>query len=325
MRVFCPGGAGYVGSVLVPKLLERGHEVVVYDLYIYGRTLQPHPRLTEIVGDVRDATAFRAAVEGCDAVIHLACISNDPSCELDPELARSINYVSFQPQIKACNQAGIKLFVYASSASVYGISDAPDVTEDHPLRPVSDYNRYKKICEDLLRNSAQFDYVIVRPATICGYSPRLRLDLVVNMLAAQAYYRCWITVLGGNQYRPIIHVEDIANLYCYLLDTSPTKISGQVFNASLKNIRVADLSLLIKDQMDDSTKDDIVIKFEPSNDVRSYRVSANKLRALGFRPIYDLHDALADLHDAFAYGKIGPDITSSKYVNIARMKEINLK
>ena len=323
MRVFVPGGAGYVGSVLVPKLLDLGHEVVVYDLYIYGRTLQPHARLTEVVGDVRDVAAFRAAVDGCDAVIHLACISNDPSCELDPELARSINYVSFVDQVAACNEAGIKLFVYASSASVYGISDEPEVTEDHPLRPVSDYNRYKANCERLLAHKAEFDYVVVRPATTCGYSPRQRLDLVVNMFAAQAYFNREITVLGGAQYRPVIHISDVVELYCGLLEMPVAEVSGQTFNASCTNMRVAELAECTKADVEDLLGGNVALEFRPSDDVRSYRVSNAKLLDLGFETTHDFY--CGDLYAAFADGRIERDITSPTYVNIARMKQIGLR
>jgi len=204
-RVLVTGGAGYVGCVLVPKLLTAGYEVVVYDLLLFGADgLPDDPRLSVIEGDVRDTEGFAQAVEGASSVIHMACISNDPSFELDPTLSKSINYDCFEPLVAISRAAGARRFIYASTSSVYGVSDAPEVTETHPLVPLTDYNRYKGLCEPiLLRYQApDFTTVILRPATVCGYSPRMRLDLTVNILTNLAINTRKITVFGGTQKRP---------------------------------------------------------------------------------------------------------------------------
>jgi len=214
-RVLVTGGAGYKGCILVPKLLKKGYKVVVYDLMItYDRGLPEHPKLKIIKGDIRNTKAFRQALDGCDAVIHMACISNDPSFELDPELSKTINYECFEPMVKASKEAGVKRFIYVSSSSVYGVSDAPDVTEEHPLVPLTDYNKYKGLCEPILGKyqSPDFTTVTFRPATVCGYSPRMRFDLSINILTNHAHQRGVITVFGGKQKRPNIHIEDVTEL-----------------------------------------------------------------------------------------------------------------
>ena len=212
--VLVTGGAGYCGSVLVPHLLAAGYRVTVYDILYFGDTHLPktHPNLTVVQGDIRDTKAFAAAVAGHDAVVSLACISNDASFELDEALSTSINLDAFEPMVAAAKAAGVKRFVYASSSSVYGVSDAPDVTEDHPLVPLTLYNKYKGMCEPLLKRYCDetFTGVIFRPATVCGYGPRLRLDLSVNILTNHAVTNNRITVFGGSQLRPNLHIED----YC---------------------------------------------------------------------------------------------------------------
>src|SRR5262245_11916142 len=211
-KVFVTGGAGYVGCALVPMLLDAGYQVVVYDLMLFGSEgLPKHPRLDVVAGDIRDTARLAASLKGADAVIHLACIANDPSFALDPGLSRSINYDCFEPMVAACARKGVRRFIYASTSSVYGVSDAPEVTEEHPLVPLTDYNKYKGLCEPILSRyqSPAFTTVTVRPATVCGYSPRVRLDLTVNILTNHAVNRGVITVFGGSQKRPNIHVDDI--------------------------------------------------------------------------------------------------------------------
>src|SRR3990172_1657329 len=184
--VYVTGGAGYVGSVLVPVLLRKGYRVRIVDLFLFGdRVLdevRDHPQLEVFRGDIRDQDLLRRTIRGSDAVIHLACIANDPSFELNPALSRSINYDAFQPLVRISRESGVRRFVYASTCSVYGVSEADNVTEDHPLVPITDYNKYKGLCEPILlaKQSQDFAPVVIRPATVCGYSPRLRLDLTVN-------------------------------------------------------------------------------------------------------------------------------------------------
>ena len=245
-RVLVAGGAGYVGCVLVPKLLDAGYGVTVFDLMLFGAEGLPRGRsgLTVIEGDLRDTPKFARALEGVDSVIHLACISNDPSFELDPELSKSINFDCFEPTVKACVDAGVRRFIYASTSSVYGVSDAAEVTEDHPLVPVSDYNKYKGLSEPYLHKyrSPNFTTVIIRPATVCGYSPRMRLDLTINILTNHAVNRGKITVFGGTQKRPNIHIDDIADLYVDLLERPVEQIAGETFNAGYENLTVAELA-----------------------------------------------------------------------------------
>ena len=203
--VLVTGGAGYVGAVLVPRLLAAGHEVRVLDLYLYGEdvldAVKDHPRLQQIQGDLRDQALLAQALRGCDSVIHLACISNDPSFELNPALGRSINYDAFGPLVDLSKAAGVRRFIYASSSSVYGLKDEPEVTEDLPLEPLTDYSRYKALCEEILvqARARGFEVVILRPATVCGYSPRQRLDLIVNIFTAQAITRSQIDVWGARR------------------------------------------------------------------------------------------------------------------------------
>jgi len=232
-NVLVTGGAGYVGNLLVPQLLEDGHNVTVFDIMYFGKDTLPldHPNLTVIEGDIRDTAKLGKACQGMDAVIHLACISNDPSFELDESLSTSINYDCFEPMVVAAKEAGVKRFVYASTSSVYGVSDAPEVREDHPLVPLTHYNRFKGMCEPLLfkHQGPDFTCVTIRPSTVCGYSPRTRLDLTVNILTNHAVNKDKITVFGGDQYRPNLHIKDMVRLYQTMLALPPEKIAGETF------------------------------------------------------------------------------------------------
>src|SRR5437016_8343953 len=244
-KVLVTGGAGYKGCVLVPKLLEAGYRVVVYDLMLFGSEgLAAHPNLQLVTGDIRNTKLFARCLQGVDQVIHMACISNDPSFDLDPSLSRTINYECFEPMVKASRDAGIERFVYVSSSSVYGVSDAPDVTEEHPLVPLTDYNKYKGLCEPILlrHGSPDFVPVILRPATVCGYSPRMRFDLTVNILTNHAVNRGVITVFGGTQRRPNIHIDDVTELYVKILDFPDDLVAGEVFNAGYENHTVSQLA-----------------------------------------------------------------------------------
>src|SRR5262249_32362990 len=253
-RVLVTGGAGYVGSNLIPKMLAAGYGVVVLDLYIYGDVfvdLKSNPRLTEVKGDLRDSAVVARAVAGCDAAIHLACISNDPSFDLNPDLGKSINYDCFRPLVKACKDAGVKGFIYASSSSVYGIKNDVDVTEELPLEPLTDYSRYKAMCEEVLQQEREpgFTCVTLRPATVCGYAPRLRLDLTVNILTNHAINNGRITVFGGDQLRPNIHVDDMTDLYVRLLDAPEGAINGKVWNAGYHNLKVRDIAEMVRGEV----------------------------------------------------------------------------
>ncbi len=331
-RVLVAGGAGYVGCVLVPKLLDAGHEVIVYDLMLFGSAGLPEGRrgLTVIAGDLRDRPRFAAALAGVDSVIHLACISNDPSFELDPELSRSINFDCFEPTVRACVDAGVRRFIYASTSSVYGVSDAPEVTEEHPLLPVSDYNRYKGLSEPQLLKyqSPTFTTVIIRPATVCGYSPRMRLDLTINILTNHAVNRGTITVFGGTQKRPNIHIDDIAELYVDLLERPASQIAGQTFNAGYENFTVAELASQVKAVVEQEFpgKAPIPVETTASNDLRSYHVSSKKiLQQLGWAPKRSIADAVRDICRAFKAGRLPDSLTDEKYINVRSVKSLALR
>ena len=331
-KVLVAGGAGYVGCVLVPKLLDKGYDVVVFDLMLFGDEGLPkgHNRLQVIEGDLRDTASFRKALAGVDAVIHLACISNDPSFELDPELSKSINFDCFEPTVKAAIGAGVKRFIYASTSSVYGVSDASEVTETHPLVPVSDYNKYKGLSEPYLLKyqSPAFTTVIVRPATVCGYSPRMRLDLTINILTNHAVNKGTITVFGGTQKRPNIHIDDIAELYVDLLERPAEQIAGETFNAGYENFTVAELAQQVKAVVEDEfpEKAPIPVETTPSNDLRSYHVSSKRiLQQLGWAPKRSIEDAVRDLCRAFKAGKLPNALTDDKYINVRTVKSLALK
>ena len=329
-NVFVTGGAGYVGAVLVPKLLALGHKVKVYDLMLYGdHGLPQHQNLTVIKGDIRDTAFFKKSITGCDSIIHLACISNDPSFELNDGLSKSINFDCFEPMVVATKEAGVKRFIYASTSSVYGVSDAPEVTEDHPLVPITDYNKYKGLTEPLLlkHKSSDFVCVVIRPATVCGYSPRTRLDLSVNILTNHAVNKRKITVFGGPQKRPNIHVDDITDLYVQLLETPAELIQGETFNAGFQNRTLSDLALIVKKVVEEEMPElaPIDIETTSSDDLRSYHVSSEKIaKKLGFKPKYTIEDAVRGLCKAFKAGKLPNSFEDPHYFNVKMIKKIGL-
>lgn len=326
-NVMVTGGAGYVGSCLIPKLLDAGHKVTVLDLFIYGQGVfngsGQHPNLRCVKGDIRDIAAVKDALSGCDAVIHLACISNDPSFELDPDLGRSINYDSFRPLVRAAKDAGVKRFIYASSSSVYGIKDEDNVTEELSLQPLTDYSKYKAMCEEVLEQEREPGFVTLtlRPATVCGYAPRLRLDLTVNILTNHAINNGKITVFGGEQKRPNINVEDMTDLYVASLQYPDALIDGQIFNAGYENHKVREIAELVRGQVGDKVE----IVTTPTDDNRSYHVSSEKMqRVLGFTPKHTIDDAVASLNSAFKAGKVPQPMTDPIYYNVKLMQQIAL-
>jgi len=327
-QVLVTGGAGYVGGVLVPKLLEHGYRVRVLDLYLYGTEVlngvKGHPGLEQIRGDIRDRAVVERAMRGTDAVIHLACISNDPSFELDPDLGRSINYDAFLPLVDAARDAGVRRFIYASSSSVYGIKNEPNVTEELPLQPLTDYSKYKAMCEDVLlaRRAPGFETVIFRPATVCGYSPRLRLDLTVNILTNHAVHTRTIKVFGGQQMRPNIHIEDMTDLYVQALAWPAAKVDGAIYNAGYENHRV----LEIADTVRGVVGADVRIVTTPTDDNRSYHISSEKIkRTLGFEPRHTIADAARDLVRAMGEGKVPDAMSAERYYNIKLMQRVKLR
>ena len=327
-RVLVTGGAGYVGSDLVPKLLGAGYEVSILDLYLYLDdpfcAHRGEPRLREVKGDLRNPADVGRALEGCDAVIHLACISNDPSFDLDPALGRSINYDCFAPLVRAAKAAGVRRFIYASSSSVYGVKEEREVTEDLPLHPLTDYSKYKALCEEALEREREpgFVTVIIRPATVCGYAPRLRLDLTVNILTNQAITNGRITVFGGEQLRPNIHIGDMTDLYLLLLEAPAEIVDGKVWNAGYHNLKVREIAAMVRAQVGPQ----VDITVGATNDHRSYHISSARIgRELGFHPRRSVDDAIRDLRTAFAAGKVPDAMTDHRYYNVKRMQRLGLR
>ena len=329
--VLVTGGAGYVGCVLIPKLLDSDYSVVVYDSMLFGSDgLQPHPHLRTIRGDIRDSKHFKSQLEDVDYVIHLACIANDPSFELDSKLSKSINFDCFEPMVAAYKDARVKRFVYASTSSVYGVSDAPEVTETHPLVPLTDYNKYKGLCEPILLRyqSPEFTTVIIRPATVCGYSPRMRLDLSVNILTNHAVNRGAITVFGGDQKRPTIHIDDITDLYLLLLKLPSDQIAGQTFNAGYQNNTIRQLAEIVRAVVEEEMpeKAPVGIETTPSDDQRSYHVSSRKIaEKLNYVPKRTIEDAVRDLCRAFKEGKLPNSMDDVRYFNVKSMQSTATK
>jgi nucleoside-diphosphate-sugar epimerase len=326
-NVLVTGGAGYVGSALVPKLLAAGHRVSVLDLFLYGTEvfdpIRGNPNLHEIEGDLRDPAAVARALRGCDAVIHLACISNDPSFELNPELGKSINYDCFRPLVRAAKLAGVRRFIYASSSSVYGVKRESEVGEDLPLEPLTDYSKYKAMCETVLGEEREPGFVTctLRPATVCGYAPRQRLDVVVNILTNLAVNRSHIKVFGGDQKRPNLHIEDMCDIYLRLLELPDEKIDGQTWNVGYENHTLMQLAEIVRSVVDR----DLPIEVVPTDDHRSYQVSSKKIaRDIGFRPARTIEDAVRGLKAAFDAGKLPDSLENPRYFNIKMMQKVKL-
>jgi len=328
-HVLVTGGAGYVGSLLVPQLLDIGYKVTAFDIMYFGDHFLPkdNPNLIVVKGDIRDTGKLAASMKGVDAVINLSCISNDASFELDEKLSTSINLDAFEPMVIAAKKAGVRRFIYASSSSVYGVSESPDVTEDHPLVPLTLYNKYKGMCEPLLfkHQSPEFTCVVIRPATLCGYAPRQRLDLSVNILTNHAINNGKITVFGGSQKRPNLHVQDMCDLYKLLLEVEDGKIAGQTFNAGFQNLAIMEIAQIAKRivQQEFPEKGDVPIVTTPTDDIRSYHVNSDKIqRVIGFKPKHTIEDAVRDLCKAFKAGKLPDSMHDTFYFNVRKLKEV---
>tara|TARA_R110001583_G_scaffold131271_1_gene283009 strand:- start:21388 stop:22326 length:939 start_codon:yes stop_codon:yes gene_type:complete len=293
-NILVTGACGYKGSVLVPKLLKAGYSVVALDTQWFGNELPNHENLNVLKQDVRDVTNID--LTGIDGIIHLASVANDPCGDLDPKLTWEISALATMQLADYAARAGIQHFIYASSGSVYGVKDEEQVTEDLVLEPISEYNKTKMVSERVLLSYAdKMTVQIIRPATVCGLSPRMRLDVAVNMLTMQAIKNGVITVFGGDQARPNIHIEDITNLYMFLLERSD--VNG-VFNAGFENISILDIANRVVEKVGA----EIVVT--PSNDPRSYRINSDKLLATGFKPQYCVADAIDQIIEAYQAGKL---------------------
>jgi nucleoside-diphosphate-sugar epimerase len=326
-KILITGGAGYVGTLLVPQLLDEGYEVTVYDIMFFGNYLpKNHPRLKVVEGDIRDTAKLAPLFKGVDVVLHLACISNDPSFELDEGVSKTMNYDCFEPMVVAAKQADVKRFVYCSSSSVYGVSDAPDVTEEHPLVPLTLYNKYKGMCEPLLwkHQGPGFTCVTIRPATVCGYSPRCRLDLSVNILTNLAVNKGKITVFGGEQKRPNLHIQDMCDVYKLMIEAPADKIAGQTFNVGQQNLKIIEIAEIVRKVVTEMfpSRPPIALEVTSSDDKRSYHVNSEKIfRVLGFRPKRSVEDAARDLCAAFQKGLLPNSLDDTRYFNVRSLKQ----
>ncbi len=295
MNILVTGGCGYVGSILTPKLLDLGNHVTVYDIMWFGNFLKDHRNLNIVQGDIRNIDAV--PMDGIDAIIHLANIANDPCGDLNAKLSWEVNVLATMDMIEKAVAHKVKQFIFSSSGSVYGVKTEPQVTEELSLVPISDYNKTKMISERvLLSYKDKIIIQIVRPATICGYSPRMRLDLSVNMLTMQALAKGKITVFGGDQTRPNIHIQDIADVFIHFLNLGG-KATG-IYNAGFENISILDIAK-------------IAAKFIPaeiivteSNDPRSYRLNADKLLSTSFKTKFKVVDAIREIIEAFNSGRL---------------------
>jgi len=324
-NILITGGAGYVGSKLVPKLLELKHSVTVLDLMIYGEdVLDNSERLKKIKGDIRNKSLLEKIIPGHDVVIHLACISNDPSFELNPTLGKSINLDAFEPLVKISRENKVNKFIYASSSSVYGIKTEKNVTEDMKLEPLTDYSKFKGDCEKILNSYKSEDFITttIRPSTVCGYARRQRLDLVVNILTNHAYHNRKIKVFGGDQLRPNVHIDDMVDSYLAVISAKANKINGEIFNVGFKNQTVKELAVDVKSIIGN----DVKIDQTNSDDNRSYHVSSEKIKdILGFDTKHTIKDAVLDLKNAFEKRLLTNTFNDEFFFNIKRMNNINLR
>ena len=308
MNIFVTGACGYKGTVLVPKLLAAGHKVTAFDIMWFGNFLKPHANLTVVEGDIRNADQLD--LKGFDAIIHLSSVANDPCSDLDPLLTWEISCLATMRLADRAARQGVPHFIYASSGSVYGLKDEPQVTEDLELIPLSEYNKTKMVGERVLMSYADKMVVqIVRPATVCGVSPRMRLDVAVNMLTMQTLAKGEITVLGGDQTRPNIHIDDITDLYVFLLGRPD--VTG-IYNAGFENISIRKIAEMATQHANAK------ITIKPSNDPRSYRVNSDKLIATGFRPKKTVEDAIKEIVAAYRAGQLKDE---DRFYNLRWMQQ----
>ena len=330
--IILTGGAGYCGSRLVSILLDRGYKVTILDNMYFGNDFLPknNDNLSLVKGDIRDSELVYKTSLGHDYFISLACVSNDASFELNEKLSTSVNMDAFEPMVIAAKKAGISRFIYASSSSVYGVSDAKDVTEDHPLVPLTLYNKYKGLCEPILlkHTDDSFEGVIFRPATVCGFAPRMRLDLSVNILTNFAVNKNLIKVFGGSQLRPNLHVQDYCEAILLFLNANSDLIKNQIFNVGYQNLSIKQIALMVKKVVQEEypQRKDIEIITTSSDDNRSYHISSEKIKnMLGFVPKFTVEDAVRDVCNAFKKNLIPNSFSDDKYFNVKLFKRLNVK
>ena len=329
--IFITGGAGYVGSRLVPILINDGYKVTVYDIMYFGYDFLPKSNQLEIIeGDIRDVDKLEKACFNHDIFLNLACISNDTSFELDEKLSTSINLTAFEPMVIAAKKSGIKRFIYASTSSVYGVSKEKDVKEEHPLVPLTLYNKYKGMCEPMLfkHTDKNFEGVVFRPATVCGYAPRQRFDLSVNILTNHAINNKRITVFGGDQLRPNLHILDYCDVVKLLMTAETDKVHNQVFNVGYQNMSIKNISKIVKKVVEEEFPNlgEIPIITTKSDDNRSYHINSDKIKnILGYKPKRTIEQSVKELCECFKKNLFKNTFDDDFYFNVKRLKNIKAK
>lgn len=331
-KILIFGGSGYVGSKLIFSLLKKNFIVINYDRNLFGSKHLPfdNKRFYQTNGDVRDykKISFTIKKEKPDTVIHLACISNDPGFLLNKKLSKEVNYDSFKKLMKISKNTSINKFIFASTCSVYGVSKIKNVTENHPLKPITLYNKYKVDCEKIFLNSLdeKFRGCIIRPATACGLSPKMRFDLTVNILTNYAFKKGFIKVFGGKQKRPNVHIDDMVRVYTDLCENNLSKINKEIFNVGFENLSINQIAKKVKFEVERILKKEIKIIKEKSNDIRSYHVNSDKIkRILNFKPKKEVSDAIKEICITFKNKKLSDSFSNINYFNVKKLKKINFK
>ena len=328
-KIFITGGAGYVGSRLVPELLNDGFHVTIYDTMFFGDNFLPkdNKKLKIIKGDIRDTKFLGDSCKDHDVFIHLACISNDASFALNEELSKSVNLDAFEPMVLVAKSSGIKRFIYASTSSVYGISDQKNVREDHPLVPLTLYNKFKGMCEPLLLNhtDTNFTGVIFRPATVCGYAPRQRLDLSVNILTNFAVNKNKIVVFGGQQLRPNLNIIDYIRAVKLFINSEERLIANEIFNVGYQNLSISQIAEIVKNVVENKFQKKIEIEYQESDDKRSYHINSDKIKnSLNFEPKHTIEEAVLELCEAFKNNNLPNSFDDENYFNVKKMLKLNV-
>jgi nucleoside-diphosphate-sugar epimerase len=326
-KILVSGGAGYIGSVLTEKLLDKGYKVVVLDNFTYTdmgiRHINDHSNLTIIRGDIRNRKVVQKAMKGVESVIHLAAIANDPSGELDPRLTQQVNYEVYSMLLEEAKKNNVRRFLNASTFGVYGKKDGINITEQEILNPLKEYSICKAKSEELVRdsNSENFAAISLRCATVCGWSPRMRFDLIVNTLTAHAIINDKITVWGGDQKRPQIHIDDLTDYFVKLIDMPGEKIGGKIYNAGAHNTSISEIAETIREVMGGKLE---IVNAPPRDDERTYHVSSEKIaKELNLIPRKTIKDAIMDIIDAYER-ELWKNPNESIYHNVGRMKILGL-
>ncbi len=326
------GGSGYVGSSLINKLIKnKKYEILNYDLDIFGSNHLPKNKISHIKGDVRDIQKIEKILKNFqpNEILHLACISNDPSYLLNKSLSKNVNYTAFKRLIKLLEKSDIEKFLYASTCSVYGVSKKKNITENHPQKPLTEYNKYKGECEKILKDRANNNYsaCIIRPSTVCGVSPKMRLDLTVNILTNFAFHKGYVKIFGGEQKRPNLHIEDMTDLYCYLINKKNyLDCNNESFNAGGENLKISSIGRKVKKIVEEFKNEKIDLIFEKSSDKRSYHVNADKIKKyFNFKPKRNVSDAIKDLCIFFNNYKRRDTFSNKNFFNVKKLMSIKFK